>query len=93
MLATWYIRPGSVIGHSSGEIAAAYAAGAITSRSAIIIVYYRGKFASSLDGNGAMIVVGLSRQDITPYLKEGLVLACENSPASVILLGDIEAIM
>ncbi|KAH8427264.1 Mycolipanoate synthase [Aspergillus melleus] len=92
MLATWHIWPGSVIGHSSGEIAAAYAAGAITSRSAIIIAYYRGKLASSLHGNGAMIAVGLGRQDITPYLKEGLVLACENSPASVTLSGDIEAI-
>lgn len=92
MLAAWNIQPGSVIGHSSGEIAAAYAAGAISAQSAIAIAYYRGKFARSQEGRGAMMVVGLGRQAVTPYLIDGVVLACENSPENVTLSGDKEAL-
>ncbi|KAJ5537168.1 Fum1p [Penicillium frequentans] len=86
------IRPVSVVGHSSGEIAAAYAAGAITATSAVIIAYYRGKAIQSQDGKGAMVAVGLGRQAILPYLEEGAVLACENSPENITLSGDIEVI-
>ncbi|KAJ5993473.1 kinase subdomain-containing protein [Penicillium sp. IBT 35674x] len=86
------IRPLSVVGHSSGEIAAAYAAGAITATSAVIIAYYRGKAIECQDGKGTMVAVGLGRQAISPYLEEGAVLACENSPENITLSGDIEVI-
>lgn len=86
------VRPSSVVGHSSGEIAAAYAAGAITATSAVIIAYCRGKAMEYQDGKGAMIAVGLGRQAISPYLREGAVLACENSPENITLSGDIEVI-
>lgn len=86
------IRPSSVVGHSSGEIAAAYAAGAITATSAVIIAYYRGKAIECQDGKGAMVAVGLGRQAISPYLEEGAVVACENSPENITLSGDIEVI-
>lgn len=84
----WGIRPSSVVGHSSGEIAAAYAAGAITAQSAIIIAYYRGLAAKRQDGSGAMAAVGLSPEDVKPYLQDGVVVACHNSPSSVTLSGD-----
>lgn len=92
----WGIKPSSVVGHSSGEIAAAYAAGAITARSAIIIAYYRGKLAKEQEGKGAMAAVGLGRDEVTSYLEDGAVIACENSPQSVTLSGDkakIDSIM
>ncbi|KAF5855558.1 hypothetical protein ETB97_008996 [Aspergillus alliaceus] len=82
------IKASSVIGHSSGEIAAAYAAGAITARSAIIIAYYRGQVAKIHEGKGAMAAVGLSCEEVTAYLGEGVVIACENSPKGVTLSGD-----
>ncbi|KAL4735276.1 hypothetical protein BDV11DRAFT_173962 [Aspergillus similis] len=88
ILSAWGISPSSVVGHSSGEIAAAYASGAISARSAIIIAYYRGKLAKQLEGKGAMAAVGLSKSRATPYLEEGVVIACENSPQSVTLSGD-----
>ncbi|KAL5342666.1 hypothetical protein BJX70DRAFT_394501 [Aspergillus crustosus] len=88
VLSTWRITPSSVVGHSSGEIAAAYAAGAITAKSAIIVAYYRGKLARLVEGKGAMAAVGLGRDTATPYLKDGVVIACENSPDSVTLSGD-----
>lgn len=86
------IRPSSVVGHSSGEIAAAYAAGAITATSAVIIAYYRGKAMECQDGKGAMVAIGLGREAISSYIEEGAVLACENSPENITLSGDIEVI-
>lgn len=86
------VKPSSVVGHSSGEIAAAYAAGAITAKSAIIIAYYRGKATKDQEGRGAMVAMGIGRKDVSPYLETGVALACENSPDSVTLSGDAEAI-
>ena len=39
-----------------------------------------------------MLAVGMSRESVTPYLVEGVVLACENSPDSVTLSGDRERV-
>lgn len=86
------VRPSSVVGHSSGEIAAAYAAGAITASSAMAIAYYRGKTTQQWEGKGAMVAVGVGRREVSPYLEENVVLACENSPQSVTLSGDADAI-
>ncbi|KAI9367806.1 hypothetical protein BJX61DRAFT_268487 [Aspergillus egyptiacus] len=96
------VSPAAVLGHSSGEIAAAYAAGAISFKDAITIAYYRGKLASELvAGNqspGAMIAVGAP-----PDVAEGHInkigtdcgrmrVACFNSPSSVTVSGDVSAI-
>ncbi|GLB14914.1 type I Iterative Polyketide synthase (PKS) [Aspergillus tubingensis] len=92
VLHSWGIRPSSVVGHSSGEIAAAYAAGAITARAAIIIAYYRGlAVKKQADGKGTMAAVGLSPDGVRPYLQDGVVIACHNSPHSVTLSGDLHA--
>ncbi|KAH0565158.1 Type I Iterative PKS [Trichoglossum hirsutum] len=81
--------PGWTIqGHSSGEIAAAYACGAITAAESIIISYYGGQAMKHHKQAGGMVAVGLSRQDISPYLVDGVVIACENSPSSITLSGD-----
>ena len=47
LLGTWGIFPATVVGHSSGEIAAAYAAQAIAAEDAIMIAYYRGQVTRS----------------------------------------------
>lgn len=58
------IRPYTAIGHSSGEIAAAYTAGHLSRRSAVAISYYRGNIASELilssTEKHSMMAVGLS---------------------------------
>lgn len=86
----WGIRPSSVIGHSSGEIAAAYASGAITAEVAIMISYFRGlAIRLSVDRSmGAMAAVGLARRKAIGYLLTGVTIACDNSPNSVTLSGD-----
>lgn len=95
------IQMSVVVGHSSGEIAAAYAANLITAEEAICIAYYRGlyaKLAKSDNGQpGAMIAVATSQQDAEELLRfpefDGRAcVAAVNSKNSVTLSGDQDAI-
>ncbi|KAE8381588.1 hypothetical protein BDV26DRAFT_301221 [Aspergillus bertholletiae] len=88
LLASWGISPTAVVGHSSGEIAAAYTAGAISVETAMIVSYYRGQVIKLNRQAGGMAVVGLSREEVLPFLVDGVFVACENSPQSVNLSGD-----
>lgn len=91
----------AVVGHSSGEIAAAYAAGIISSGDAIRIAYYRGLYAHLAGGSdgqpGAMMAVGTSAADAEEICSlpdfEGRVgIAAFNSSSSLTLSGDKDAI-
>lgn len=88
ILAKWGIQPSNVVGHSSGEIAAAYAARAISARSAIILAYYRGKVVKVQEGLGSMAAVGLGPVEVAPFIESGVCIACHNSPRSVTLSGN-----
>ncbi|KAJ5710507.1 Acyl transferase/acyl hydrolase/lysophospholipase [Penicillium malachiteum] len=99
LLASWGVRPKATVGHSSGEIGAAYAAGFITHETALRIAYFRGFFSlrmSQGERRGAMMAVGISRADAQKYLEtlagEDVVVACVNSPTSVTLSGDADGI-
>ncbi|XXH01498.1 hypothetical protein Hte_007858 [Hypoxylon texense] len=98
LLARWGVRPVATVGHSSGEIGAAYAAGRISAEGAIAAAYFRGKAAASLRSDGAMLAVGLGTDAASTYIEqtgvEGrVVVACDNSPSSATLSGDYTAIM
>ncbi|RMZ80705.1 hypothetical protein DV738_g2551, partial [Chaetothyriales sp. CBS 135597] len=101
LLTSWNIKPSSVIGHSSGEIGAAYASGAITLENAMAVAYYRGQVASNIrsqhpDVKGAMIAVGASPEEVKKIIHElslpNIVVACENSPNSVTASGDASSV-
>jgi acyl transferase domain-containing protein len=96
LLRSWGIHPAVTCGHSSGEIAAAFAAGLLTAPEAIILAYYRGKVMKDISTNGAMMAVGLGAGDVEPYLTgfddEAVVIACHNSPSSVTLSGDQDSL-
>ena len=89
-----------VVGHSSGEIAAAYAAGYISATDAIRISYYRGLYAGLARGNGklgAMMAVSMSYAEATELCDqnhwEGRVsVAASNAPSSSTVSGDSDAI-
>ncbi|KAK3942538.1 putative polyketide synthase protein [Diplogelasinospora grovesii] len=100
LLRAWGVRPHAVVGHSSGEIAAAYTAGHISHRTAIAVAFHRGFMAaiSKTRGlpRGAMMSVGLGEHEAAPYT-EGLArgvacIACINSPSSVTISGDADAV-
>ncbi|KAI0535909.1 hypothetical protein GGR58DRAFT_528934 [Xylaria digitata] len=91
----------TVIGHSSGEIAAAYAAGRLSSADAIIISYYRGMvahLASGSDGQkGGMLVTRMSESEALSFCNNSsfggsLCIAASNSPSSTTLSGDLDSI-
>ena len=101
LLKTWNILPTAVAGHSSGEIAAAYAMGALSKEDAWDIAYYRGLLSSEMkinapDIDGSMMAAGLSpkmaEKRISKVTKGELVVACINSPTSVTISGDTPAI-
>ena len=80
--------PSAVIGHSSGEIAAAYAAGAHTAEEAIINAMYRGALTTTQKRSGAMAAIGMSWEETEKFLSPALTIACDNSPSSVTISGD-----
>ncbi|KAF9769548.1 hypothetical protein IL306_013025 [Fusarium sp. DS 682] len=100
LLDSFHITPNYVIGHSSGEIAAAYASGALTKEEAWEVAYYRGLVASSLAikvsrSQGSMMVVGLSFLDLEgsyDNIAYPCEVACVNGPRSVTLSGRKENI-
>ncbi|KAI1140369.1 ketoacyl-synt-domain-containing protein [Hypoxylon sp. FL0543] len=102
LLASWGIMPSAVTGHSSGEIGAAYATGALTLEAAMSAAYHRGQAIISLKENfqdvkGSMMAVGKGVEELQPFLKQvrypfQAVAACENSPSSTTVSGDVEAI-
>ena len=99
LFASWNVRPARVTGHSSGEIAAAYCAGALTRESALAVAYHRGRLAMKLKGfkDGAMLAVGLSEETVKTSIKKltqgSVKVACINSPSSVTVSGDRAAIV
>lgn len=86
------VTPAAVVGHSSGEIAAAYSAGALTLSEGIICAFYRGFVMKAQDHKGGMAAVGLGPEAVQPYLADGVMIACENSPKSVTISGDVKGI-
>ncbi|ORY68325.1 acyl transferase domain-containing protein [Pseudomassariella vexata] len=102
LLRSWNIKPDAVTGHSSGEIGAAYAAGALTLEGAMSAAYHRGQAIITLKKRhsglkGAMMAVGAGADSLQPFFKTlqapfEAVAACENSPSSTTVSGDAEAI-
>ncbi|CAG9990181.1 unnamed protein product [Clonostachys byssicola] len=97
LLRSWNIKPAAVTSHSSGEVASAYAAGALDFRSALAICYLRGTMATDFKSRaGGMLAAGLGRAEAEEYIAKvtsgTIVVACVNSPSSVTISGDVEAL-
>ncbi|KAI9651886.1 MAG: Type I Iterative PKS [Alyxoria varia] len=98
VLRSWGIEAQAVVGHSSGEIAAACAAGYLTPEEAIKAAYYRGYAAkvqseeSTSSTAMGMMAVGLGSERVQEYLKgheHSVSIACFNSPSSLTLSGSM----
>ncbi|KAL4909695.1 hypothetical protein BDW74DRAFT_186214 [Aspergillus multicolor] len=98
LLQEWGVKPQATVGHSSGELAAAYAAQLITAEEAIIAAYLRGVHATLTQAPGAMMAVAMGAHEAEEFLAENeipaadVVVACVNSPQSVTLSGKTEPI-
>ncbi|KAI0910920.1 ketoacyl-synt-domain-containing protein [Ustulina deusta] len=104
LLRSFGVRPHIVVGHSSGEIAAAYSIGILEHESAIKLAYCRGqavdRLGATFERRGAMLAAGLSEDEASRHIASCLrsnpqwevAIACINSPSSVTLAGDEIAI-
>ena len=102
MLRSWGVRPATVTGHSSGEIAAAFAADALSLQSCMEIAFHRGEAAARLQNEhpeikGGMLALGVGESAATSLINDfdlagSVVVACINSPSSVTISGDVDGI-
>lgn len=89
------VSPAGVVGHSIGEVAASYAASALSLEEATRVVYWRSRCQAKATGRGKMLAVGLNRdaaiERIGPY--DGKIdLAAINGPEMMTLAGDTESL-
>ncbi|KAI1391900.1 polyketide synthase [Hypoxylon trugodes] len=99
LMKTWGITPSGVVGHSSGEMGAAYAAGILSFENAMVAAYYRGLYMSAPNEGGvpgAMMAVGMTElkaiDELKPY-KGRITIAAVNSPGTITVSGDEDAIV
>ncbi|WP_174188290.1 type I polyketide synthase [Nocardia barduliensis] len=81
------IRPAAVIGHSVGEVSAAYVTGVLSLDDAVAVVYHSARLQATSAGTGGMLAVGLSADQAARLIGDGVDLAADNGPASVTLSG------
>lgn len=93
---SWGVVPQAIVGHSIGEVAAAWASGALTLEDALLVSLHRSRLQATTAGTGTMLAVGLSEQEVQKRIlainngQTHLSIAAINSPTSVTLAGDQE---
>ena len=89
------VRPAAVIGHSQGEVAAAYVAGALTLDDAARIMAVRSRILSRTGEGGGMLALALTPDALRErvgHLGDQIGIAAVNAPASLVASGDVEAL-
>ena len=100
LLKTWGVYPDCVVGHSAGEVAAAYACDALSLEDATRLIYHRSRLQQLTAGSGRMLAIGLDLAGVEevldalkiPFRPGGgepprVSIACENAPASTVICG------
>ncbi|KAL9024790.1 MAG: hypothetical protein Q9180_007806, partial [Flavoplaca navasiana] len=98
VLEDWGVTPQAVVGHSSGELAAACAAGYLSKEDALKAAFYRGQAAKNSKAESVamgMLAVGLGSDAIVQYIQDSadaVQIACFNSSNSVTLSGALSSL-
>ncbi|MDF9798522.1 acyl transferase domain-containing protein/NADPH:quinone reductase-like Zn-dependent oxidoreductase/surfactin synthase thioesterase subunit/acyl carrier protein [Catalinimonas alkaloidigena] len=90
---SWGINPEGCVGHSIGEIAAAYTAGALTLEQAVEVIYHRSRGQNKATGKGKMLAVALPLPEAKEFIKgfeDRVSIAAINGPEMLTLSGDVE---
>jgi acyl transferase domain-containing protein/acyl carrier protein len=90
------VTPDVVVGHSQGEIAAAYVAGALSLEDAALVVALRSRALAQLAGRGGMVSVSLAHDELTERIErdhdDRISIAALNGPATTVVAGDPRAL-
>lgn len=89
------VQPDAVVGHSMGEVAAAYIAGAISLPEAAQVICTRSRLMKRVSGKGAMAAVELTFEQARAALEgfeDRLSIAVSNGPRATVLSGDPAAL-
>jgi amino acid adenylation domain-containing protein len=88
---SWGVEPAKVVGHSVGEVAAAYVAGAYSLEDAVKVIFHRSRLQDTTGGHGRMVAVGISTAEAKKLLagrEHQIQVAVVNSPGLITLAGD-----
>lgn len=88
---SWGIQPDAIVGHSAGEVAAAYIAGAMSFEEAVRVIYHRSRLQQKTTGQGKLVAVGLPLEEAKELIndyQDQVSIAAINSPSAVTLVGD-----
>lgn len=89
------VLPAAVVGHSVGEVSAAYVSGMLSLEDAVAVSYHRSRLQQRAAGKGRMLATGLSAEQAVRYCEgreDRVSIAAVNSPAAVTLAGDADAL-
>jgi acyl transferase domain-containing protein/acyl carrier protein len=88
---SWGVEPVAVFGHSAGEVAAAYIAGALSLEDAVLVKFHRSRLLRRTVGQGGMVAAGISRDEAARLVdlhRDAISIAAINAHSSVTLSGD-----
>jgi acyl transferase domain-containing protein/NADPH:quinone reductase-like Zn-dependent oxidoreductase/acyl carrier protein len=93
-LAHYGVHPRAVVGHSVGEVSAAYVSGILNLHDALKVSYHRSRLQATTAGSGGMLAVGLSDEEVQEWIvgRRDICVAAVNSESGVTLGGTHEAI-
>ena len=89
---SWGIEPAAVLGHSAGEMAATYIAGALSLKDAVRITFHRSRLQHRTAGQGGMLAAGISREEAARLVERyprAISIAAINGLRSITLSGDV----
>jgi len=95
LLNSYGIEPAAIVGHSVGEVTAAYVSGVLTLEEAIQVSYYRSQIQNKAAGQGGMLAVGISLeqcQELLELTDNKVSIAAINGPASITLAGESKSL-
>ncbi len=95
LLKDWGIVPDGVIGHSSGELSAAHAAGVFTIQETMHLTWNHCGLMSQIVGKGVLLHIGLPESSVREILKsesDNIWIAAINSPSATVVTGDMSII-